>query len=232
MTQRNVFDDAEDAAGQAQWDAEVRERALTRLGKRPARLPRYAGTVALAVLIALHALLFVFWYASRFPLPASHPSVVQVRLIDESAPPRPPEPALVRRNQRVAASMLPVPPPVRTAVAPSAPAPAQSLLFNRDGSVRLPLAPRFTTPLEVGMVRGKELLARGHNLIHCRRSKFDDSPTPAEAAAAAASRAHMAHLIMGNPLDPLNDIGEQQMEDSAAGYAAEKRAIEEQACDY
>ena len=108
----------------------------------------------------------------------------------------------------------------------------QPELFNRDGSVRLPPESRFSGPLQVGIARGRELLARGHNIIHCRRSRFDDGPTPAQAATAAARGAHMAHLIMGNPLDPLNDVGQQQVEDAAGEHAAEKRRIEEQACDY
>jgi len=37
---------------------------------------------------------------------------------------------------------------------------------------------------------------------------------------------------MGNPLDPLNDVGQQQQEDSAGEHAARKREIEERACDY
>ena len=106
------------------------------------------------------------------------------------------------------------------------------LHFERDGTMRLPAEARFTTPLDTGIARGRELLARGHNLIHCRRSRFDNSPTPAETAAAAARGAHMAHLVMGNPLDPLNDVGQQQADDAAGEHAVEKRRIEEQACDY
>jgi hypothetical protein len=232
VTQQQVFDGAAAATMLAEWDADVRARALVRLGLHPARSPRYARGVALALLIGLHALLFVFWYASRFPLPVSQPSVVQVRLIDESAPLRPPEPAPLPRTRSMAASMLPAPPPARTAVVPSTPAPAQPLLFNPDGLVRLPSTPHFESPHAAGIARGRELLARGHNLINCRRSQFDDSPMPAEAATAAARGAHMAHLVMGNPLDPFNDVGQQQAEDAAGEHAASKRKIEEQACDW
>jgi hypothetical protein len=51
-------------------------------------------------------------------------------------------------------------------------------------------------------------------------------------AAVAARGAHMAHLVMGNPLDPLNDVGQQQQEEGASDLAARKREIEEQACDW
>jgi len=231
VTQQQGFDGRDAATMSAEWDADLRVRALARLGRRPTRLPRYARSAALALLIGLHALLFVFWYASRFPLPASQPSVVQVRLVDEPAPPRAPEPVAPSRTAaHMAAAMLPAAPlPVSAPVVPSVPVPQ---LFDPDGAVRLPSEARFVAPHDVGIARGEEMLARGHNLIRCRRSRFDDSPTPAQAAAAAASGAHMAHLVMGNPLDPLNDVGQQQAEDAAGERAAEKRRIEEQACDY
>lgn len=233
MTQQEVFDGGDAAAGSAEWDAKIRERALTRLGRRPPRSPRHVWFSALAILGALHALLFWRWYASRFPMPPSSPPVVEVRLLDESAPSRTPEAVALPKIKNMAATMLPAPPPTQSpAAVPSVPAPTQALLFNRDGSVRLPSAPHFESPLDAGIARGRELLARGHNIIHCRRSKFDDSPTPAEMASATARGAHMAHLVMGNPLDPLNDVGEQQAEDAAGEHAAEKREIEERACDY
>ena len=209
------------------WHADVRAHALTRLRRAPAHAPRPLRIAALALLLALHGALFLLWYANRFPLPSSKRTVVQVRLIDESAPPRPPEPAPLPRTRSMAASMLPAPPPVRTADAPP-----QPLQFDPDGRVRLPSVPHFESLHDAGIARGKELLARGHNLIHCRRSKFDNVPTPAEMATAIARRAHMAHLVMGNPLDPLNDVGQQQAEDAASEHAAEKREIEDRACDY
>jgi hypothetical protein len=188
---------------------------------------------ALALLIVLHAAVFGYWYRSRF-VPAPEDSVaIQVRLLDEASPPTPePLPQTAPPNARVP------PTPARQSMAahlvvePSAPTPAPApVLFNRDGSIRLP-APLPPTPLEAGLARGRELLARGHNIIHCRRSKLDNSPTPAQAATAAASAAHMTHLVMGNPLDPLNDVGQGQQEDAAGEHAARKRAIEEQACDW
>ena len=232
MTQQQVFDGGDAATKLAEWDADVRARALARLGLRPARLPRYARTVALAVLIALHALMFEYWYASRFPRPASHPSVVQVRLIDDSVAPMPPspEPARQATNAQRASTRRSMAVQLR-AEPPAQAVPPAPRLFDPDGSVRLPRAPRFTTPLEAGIVRGRELLARGHNIIHCRRSRFDNAPTPAEMATANARGAHMAHLVMGNPLNPLNDVGQRQQEDAAGEHAAEKREIEDRACD-
>lgn len=109
------------------------------------------------------------------------------------------------------------------------PADAAPVLFNVDGSVRLPAdAP---TPLQAGIARGRELLARGHNIIRCRRSRFDDALTPEQAAIAASRGAHMAHLVMGNPLDPLGEVGQQQAEDAAGEHAARMRRIAAQGCD-
>lgn len=227
-----VEDDGAAAAAPAQWDTEIRVRALARLAQRPRRLPPFARIGALAILVALHALMLWRWYGNRFAFPPANPVVVQVRLIEESAPlsPPPPVPATPRRPHPLAAKPLPVTPqPMAAAILPAA-AP-QPKLFNRDGMVHLPMAPRFTAPLDRGLERGRELLARGHNLIHCRRSKFDNALTPAEMATAIARGAHMAHLVMGNPLDPLNDVGQQQAEDAAGGHAAEKREIEARACD-
>ncbi|HMM58377.1 MAG: hypothetical protein DYH18_12235 [Xanthomonadales bacterium PRO7] len=216
------------------WHADVRVRALERL--TPAHAPRTSRIVAMALLLALHALIFALWYASRFTSPPRNPDVVQVRLIDESNLPAPalPQPVALQRSRRGSSVVATMPPtePSSMAAALIPATPPQPELFNRDGSVRLPPATRFTGPLQAGIARGRELLARGHNRIHCRRSRFNDAPTPAQAAAAAASQAHMAHLIMGNPLDPLNDVGQGQAENAAGEHAAEMRRIEEQACDF
>lgn len=229
MAQRNVFDGGDAAARQTQWDMEVRVRALARLGQRT---PRRAWIAPLAVLSVLHALMFWRWYANRFELPPVSPTVVEMRLIEEAVPPPAlPVPRSPQRPTLAAAVPRPAAPsPMAAAIL--AAAPPQPKLFNRDGTVQLPPSPRFSTPLDAGIARGRELLARGHNLIHCRRSRFDGAPTPAQTATAAAKRARMAHSVMGNPLDPLNDVGEQQTEDAAGERAAEKRRIEEQACDY
>ncbi|MGH8089970.1 MAG: hypothetical protein ACREO6_00780 [Rudaea sp.] len=236
MTQQEVFAGGNATPEQAVWDAEVRERALARLSRRAGRRPATVWLLALIALAGLHAVFFWHWSQNRFsPVVVAADMVMEVSLVDEPVPPRAPEPvAPPRTAAHMAAAMLPaVPPPVSAPVpapvVPSAPVPQ---LFDPDGALRLPSEARFVAPHDVGIARGKELLARGHNLIHCRRSQFDDSPTPAQAAAAAASGAHMAHLVMGNPLDPLNDVGQQQVEDAAGEHAAEKRRIEEQACDY
>lgn len=188
---------------------------------------------ALTLLLTLHAAIFALWYADRFPSQPRNQDVVQVRLIDESNPPAPapPQPiALPRSRPATTTTSSTAPSSMAAALIPAAQ--PQPDLFNRDGSVRLPPEARFIGPLQAGIARGRELLARGHNIIHCRRSRFDDAPTPAQVATAAARGAHMAHLVMGNPLDPLNDVGQPQAEDAAGEHAAEKRRIEEQACDY
>ena len=235
MTQKEVFARGDATPEQAGWDAEVRERALARLSRRAQRRPATGWLLALIALAGLHALFFWHWLQNRFsPVVVAAGMVMEVRLVDEPAPPRAPEAVAPssRTTAHMAAAMLPaVPSPVSAPVPAEASTPAPQL-FDPDGAVRLPSVARFIAPHDVGIARGRELLARGHNLIRCRRSRFDDAPTPAEVAAAAASGAHMAHLVMGNPLDPLNDVGQQQQEDSAGEHAARKREIEERACDY
>ncbi len=221
-----------DAVAEPAWDEEVRARALARLSRRAAPRPIAGRLTVLLGLAGLHALVFWCWWQNRFRSTATDVPVMVVRLIDESArPPRLPEPAALSHPvSHPAAAMLRAPPSPVSAAAPvefTAPPP----LFDPNGTLRLPSEARFITPHDRGIARGKELLARGHNIIHCRRSRFDNSLTPAEAAVAAARSAHMAHLVMGNPLDPLNDVGQQQAEDAAGEHAAEKREIEEQACD-
>ena len=213
-------------------DADIRKRALARMGSRGNRLPRALRIGALAAMLALHGLALTLWYANRFVSHLPDASVVQIRLLDVPVPlPRPPEPANPHRAPAMTAAVLPAP-ASKPVIAPNAAAATgqQPLIFNRDGSIILP--PDKPTPLEAGLARGRELLARGHNIIHCRRSKFDNSPTIAEAANNAARAAHMAHLVMGNPLDPLNDVGQQQQEEGASDLAARKREIARQACDW
>ena len=231
---RLITEDPIDLSQDHAWHTAIRMQALERLTTTRRRRPRYPLSAVLAVLVALHGLMFWRWYASRFPMPPSQPTIVQVRLIDESIPPPPvpPHPAMSQRSHRaIGLPPRPVaPPPMAAALLPASP--LRPVLFNHDGSVRLAPQARFVPPQEAGVARGRELLARGHNIIHCRRSRFDNSPTATEAATAAARGARMAHLVMGNPLDPLNDVGQPQAEDAAGEHAAEKRRIEEQACDY
>lgn len=226
------MEDAVVPASEESWFAAVRAQALARMQRPPPRVPRVMHITVLATLLALHGAIFLVWYASRFPLGQKAATVVQVRLIEESAAPMPSLPQPVRKEASARAQPSPPRQSMAAELKTEASSPTASpppLLFNRDGTVHLP--PPAPTPWEEGLARGRELLARGHNIIHCRRSRFDDGLTPAQAAAAAASSAHMAHLIMGNPLDPLNDVGQRQTEDAAGEHAAEKRRIEEQACD-
>lgn len=227
-----LMEDAEEITTNDAWQSAIRVQALERLARRPPQAPRVLRIVALAILLALHAAVFLIWYATRYRVSATDDAVVQVRLLEAPAAlPLPvPPPPHVRATRPV---MTPVLPPATTAtvIEPTAPLePTSPQLFNRDGSIHLPVE-TAATPLQAGLARGRELLARGHNIIHCKRSRFDNSLTPAEAAAAAASSAHMAHLIMGNPLDVLNDVGQGQAEDAAGEHAARKRRIEELACD-
>jgi hypothetical protein len=227
-----IKEDVDDLPQWQAWRTAVRVRALQRLAQTPAQAPRGLRIAVLAALLALHAALFMAWYASRDHAPAPHDAVVQVRLLDARS--ALPPPILPRPRRHAPTASAPVAPPAMaqtSRTAPSPGAPSIPELFNGDGSIRLPPAPA-PTPLQAGLARARELLARGHNIIHCRRSRFDNGPTPEQAGIAAGKSARMAQLIMGNPLDPLGEVGATQQVDSARELAAAKRAIEQQACDY
>lgn len=225
-----LTEEAEEIASNDAWRSAIRVQALERLARRPPQAPRVLRSVALAILLALHAAVFLIGYATRYRVPATDAAVVQVRLLDSVIVPPLPAPVPIRQTTKAPQVSAPAPMSAATVIPPPVDALAAPLLFERDGSIRLPSAPA-PTPMQAGLARGRELLARGHNIIHCKRSRFDNSLTPAEAAAAAASSAHMAHLVMGNPLDVLNDVGQGQAEDAAGEHAARKRRIEELACD-
>jgi hypothetical protein len=129
-----------------------------------------------------------------------------------------------------AAPITRMPASAPTLATPSAP-PDVPMLFNRDGSLNVPTSKPLTTKFDDGIARGRELLARGHNLLHCRHGDFDDGPTPAEAAGAAARSSRMARLVTGDPLDPLLNVGAAQADDAAADRAATLREIEQHICD-
>jgi hypothetical protein len=221
----------------AAWSEAIRQRALTELERPPP--PRYWRWYAAALILPLllHlGLLIELREAMQTPA-RDDESVVQVILLNPELPPPMPvaPPLLTRANTpaRIGTSIA-----ASSDFAPAAPAltPDQAStmprIFNQDGSIRLPPAASAVTPREAGLARGRKLLARGHNMIHCRRSKFDNGPTPEEAGNQAGRGARMAQLIMGNPLDPLANVGAAQEVDTARELAAAKRAIEEQACDY
>ena len=220
----------------AVWCDAVRRQALTRLARKPPEPFRRLRYVALVLAVAAHlGMLWSLRNAMRMPPLQTQSRIEVILLNDAPAPPPLPVPPPLRRpraKQSVPMSTVAMA-PASSAATPSAAPDFAALppLFNRDGSIRLPPQAHFVTPLDAGVARGRELMTRGHNMIHCRRSRFDPSPTAEEAGNQAGKAARMAQLIMGNPLDPLATVGNRQDVGTAIELAAAGRALEEQACD-
>lgn len=227
---------AVDAARETQsWHEDVREHVLARIARPPWRPPRWLRRGAIVVALLLHVAILGALRNAMYPPTASPQTAIEVILRNTVAPPPWPRPPSAPPTRHITATLVPASPPAatasRSASAPNVSAAPRPLLFNRDGSVRLPPAATFTTPLDAGIERARELLARGHNIIHCRRSRFDDAPAPEQAGISAGRGARMAHLVMGNPLDPLLNVGLEHVIESVRELAEARRAIEDQACD-
>jgi hypothetical protein len=184
------------------------------------------------------------------PAPPSDAESIHVYLLPEPPPEPPlPEPPLPEASSAAAqaapASAVAQPRPRAPAAAPStalpapqataseAPAPISlSTLFNPDGSIRLPAAEKPSAH-EAGLARGRELMARGHNLLHCRRSAYDPAPTPEQAGNQAAAGAAMWHLMFGGLTrnDPDQIALAARDADAAGEMASAKRAVAMRACD-
>jgi hypothetical protein len=225
----------EEAIGDlADWCGDVRLRAVTR---RRQSLPFSTGAWrwwVLATVLALHVVVFVALRDSvRKP---TQPDEISM-LVELVTPPRDvpvPQPAAQRADHSAspirAAPITRMPAAAPTLARPSAP-PDVPMLFNRDGSLNVPTSKPLTTKFDDGIARGRELLARGHNSLHCRHGGFDDGLTPAEAAGDAARSSRTARLVTGDPLDPLLNVGAAQADDAAADRAATLREIEQHICD-
>jgi hypothetical protein len=155
-------------------------RAALRRGALPKRIVR----IALAVGVVVHLLLGLGLYELMRPLPSNEEPGMFVRILDAPLPePALPDPPPRQPNvaqQKSISKPVPVPavPPIGAHAAASAPVPAASeapaldtsALFNADGSVRIAPAPK-ASPHEEGMERSRELLARGHNVLHCTQAQ-------------------------------------------------------------
>jgi hypothetical protein len=222
-------DDDVSQAGASDWRREVRLRALARTS---APFERHAKLALLVMLVHI-GVAMLLWRA-HVERRASDERAVVVELlsnpnIPSAPPPAPSSAAFVPKRSRQPSTNRAVPSDTEVST-PTESVPPQLQLFDRNGSVRLPSWQPFTTPLDAGLARGRELLARGHNILGCVHDPLDRF-TPEEAANAAGASARMAHLVMGNPLDPLNDVGASFEVDGAIQAAADKRAREMRACD-
>lgn len=211
------------------WRHEVRLRAVART--RPP-FERHAKLVVFVVLAHVGVAVLLWQEHVEHRLDDARAVIVEL-LSTPPVPSTPPPTPSVPTSRAPTLSRAPAATRgVPSAIEPSMPTesapPLQ--LFDRNGTVQLPSWKPFTTPLDSGLARGRELLARGHNILNCVRGSLERG-TAQEAANAAGKSAHMAHLVMGNPLDPLNDVGANFAVDGAIQAAADKREMEMRACD-
>jgi hypothetical protein len=170
-----VAANGEEAGGLAQgelamWDAGIRKRALAHLQRAPA-WPRRWRIAAIALLLILHTAGLILVRRAMHPNVSLPQAKIEVRLIAAMPEPALPEPpvhaahVLAREALRASAPRTPAAPaPAREAVA------TQELrLFNADGSLQLQAEKSFDAMPER---QAAELRSRGHNIIHCRQTRF------------------------------------------------------------
>jgi hypothetical protein len=174
----------------------IRQQAIGHISARPRGESRVV-TIALALAVLLH-LLAAWWL---FRLMSARPSIdidrIEVRLLDVVQEP-PPPPQIPQRQPPPSVPPIAAPsrnPSPRTTTPEIAarivtPEPAMPLqLLEKNGAIRLPAetsTKSFTAKHDADIARARELMRRGHNLLHCRRR---DNPraTPEEVANAAGS---------------------------------------------
>jgi len=233
-------DGASDAPDHDSWQAALRKRALAHARAKPRPWPRALKISAIVIALLAHVL-FGIWLASLMRQhPASEDSAIRVELIAALAPePELPVPPAAEApgaaNHAVSAKPVPAhrdDSMSATIAAPAQPVPFSSAaLFNSDGSIKLPQSK--PTPHEAGIERGRELMQRGHNLLHCSRGRLQAYVSPEQAATAAAAGRAMALGMFHNASDdPMLKSLAVPQESAAAGDAAADRArVAANACD-
>ena len=154
----------------AEWDAGIRKRAIGHLQRVPA-WPRRWRIAAIALLLILHTVGVILVRRAMHPHASWPQAKIEVRLIATMPEPALPEPpvhaarVLAREALRASASRIPAAP----APAPEAAIVQELRLFNGDGSLRLQPEKSFDAMPER---QAAELRSRGHNIIHCRQTRF------------------------------------------------------------
>jgi len=197
----------------AAWCDDIRDRAIDRLTHRVAAAPRSLRIGALAaVLLAALAALLVVRLPSR-PRPAADVAPVRVNWIEMLPEPPLPTP-LFRATPSRSATVRKSGPPV-LADQPPAPPPQQGIaalprLFAPDGAILMPALPAPESPATAA-----EVMSRGHNLLHCRRTRF---------ATAFKRDLSLGERIASNPVLKLLGLGNPYLEQQAADRLARDAA--------
>lgn len=201
------------------WQDEIRRQALARLHPPLPRVPRAVRFGALSAVALLHGVGFLYLYTSPQLTDTHADAAVVVRLIDEASRPAPvalPRRARLPDSPSSAAARAPTVPHPEATRAREADAPAPTgQLFNADGTVRLP-PPDNPSPTKEQVAA--ELLQRGHNILHCRQTRFADSYARDETLGDKVSRKYLAWIGMAD----MHNIEER---------AARHKAEATEACD-
>jgi hypothetical protein len=209
-------------------------------GRTPDRIVR----IALLFAIAIHVLLALALREAMRQPPSNEGPGLLVHIID-AAPaepplpePSPPDrsasapeahplfvPSLSNRPQLARAPTLPT-------GSTTPPTIASPQWFNADGSVRLAPVDK-PTPHEAGMERGRELLARGHNVLRCSHSRFDPRPTAEEEGNEAIRSTRLLGNMFQRPWDiqAQHDAQVQADVSASSDLAIDERKVEDETCD-
>jgi hypothetical protein len=186
--------------GIAAWQQDVRRHALAQLARAPARLPSQSRFGALALLLLLHLVMLAGLRDAMRVRATVDETPIEVRLIPADTPeppsPRPP-PRLSTAAPRRPARLTTAVPDAQPKGAPTdATATAPLVLFNPDGSARLPAAAALPAPTKREIAA--ELMHRGHNIVHCRATRFSRSYKRDESLGDEISRKYLVWIGLYN----------------------------------
>jgi hypothetical protein len=159
-------------------------RARAYLRNESGQFPRKQVITAIALALLLHLGLAIWLVKISTLAPLIDKDRIEVTLLDPPVPASPlpdlPEPPQKPRPSAPSATLprshpavMPAPAHTEQPANPTTPstlAEAPLQLYTPDGAIKIPA--QAPTAHEAGIARGKELLNRGHNLLHCLRGRF------------------------------------------------------------
>ena len=161
--------------------------------------------------------ILVAWRTVMQEHPPSAETIIQVRFLEPDAA-EPPLPNPPSRNvdaavHRVVRTVAPATSAAPARVESADPAIDSSALFNPDGSIRMPAeaAASAPTPQDVAA----ELMHRGHNIVHCRTTRFARAYKRDESLGDEISRKYLVWVGLYN-----RDVVEARAERKRAEAAA------------
>lgn len=223
----------------AAWHAEVRERAAKRYNAGISAHEKRIVIAAIAVTVLAH--MFAAWWLQRL----MHPHAVvdedriEVRLLDDVAQPPLPVPQQRASVPAPAAPSMtaprPTPAPSAAARIESAPTQLPLQLLDTDGTIRLPAEKKpqsFGSKHAREMASARELMRRGHNMLHCHR-KDNPHPSPDEIANNSARGREMYSGMFHYPAADamLDRASTPRIVADTREAVADKEALAQAVCD-